>query len=342
MFQRKILKKVKNLTKDNVKNYYILNILLADGQTVLVGLRYDKKENNYSKIIPILDKTKQWEITPIFVERIDDKRTLIRGGAITSGKEFNILIVGCGSVGSNLIFQLAQTGFKNLTIVDYDKLSEDNIYRHFLGKSRGEKEKQKASLMKKEIESRYDEMNIIDINEDIFTLLETKKINLSDYSLIISAIGDINKERILNKYVIKEKVPIIYTWVEAYGIGGHAVLINNSEKGCYNCLITGDLRCKVNFAGKSEIPFVKNFGGCLGTFTPYGSMDSMQTAIVSARLAYEYLIQGIKYNRVFSWKGDGRLFLENGYIVDKSFDDFNQGIGERRDIEFEGCVYCSD
>lgn len=336
------IKKIKNLTKENIKNYYILDILLADGQKILIGLMYDKDNVLDRGDIPILDNKKEWDVVPIFIERIDDKRSLVRGGAITTGKDFRILVVGCGSIGSNLIFQLAQTGFKNLTIVDYDKLSEDNIYRHFLGKVRSKKEKDKALLMKEEIESKYNEMNINAINYDIFTLLENNKLKLSEYSLVISALGDVNKERLLNKYLIRSNIPTIYTWVEAYGIGGHAVFINNEGPGCYNCLITEDLRCKVNFAEKSDRPFVKNFGGCLGTFTPYGSMDAMQTAIIAARIAYDCLIKNIKYNRVLSWKGNEEIFKENGYSVNESFKKFNKGFGERDDIEFQGCVYCND
>ncbi|WP_300351562.1 ThiF family adenylyltransferase [Clostridium sp.] len=336
------IKRIKDLTKENIKNYYILDILLADGQKILVGLMYEKDNVLDKGDIPILENTKEWNIVPIFIERIDDKKSLIRGGAITTGKDFRILIIGCGSIGSNLIFQLAQTGFKNLTIVDYDQISEDNIYRHFLGKVRNKKEKDKALLMKEEIESKYDEMNINAINDDIFNLIESNKLKLSEYSLVISALGDVNKERLLNKYLIKASIPTIYTWVEAYGIGGHAIFINNQEKGCYNCLITDDLGCKVNFAAKSDRPFVKNFGGCLGTFTPYGSMDAMQTAIIASRVAYNYLIKDIKYNRVISWKGNNEIFVENGYKVNEAFNNFNKGFGEREDIDFQGCGYCND
>ncbi len=335
-----------NLTKNNRNNYYILNILLADGQNVLIGLKYEniadgkKLPKNREKEIPIIDNYNDMKITPIFIERIDDNKTLVRGGAITNGKEFSILVIGCGSVGSDIIFQLGRSGYKNITIVDDDIFREGNIYRHFLGKSRVKKDKKKVFLMKKELEDRYDEVNITAYDNNIFSLLEKNIINLKDFSLVISAIGDVNKERLLNKYILKAKVPIIYSWVEAYGLGGHAVLINNT--GCYNCLITDELRCKVNFAGKSEKPFVKNHGGCLGTFTPYGGIDSMQTAIITLRLVHETLVNGLKRNKVVSWKGNEKLFIDNGYTIDKCYYDFKTDMGERSDITFEGCAYCND
>ena len=329
---------IRRLTKENNQSYYLLDIMLQGNQNVLIGLKYDNKSNK--KIAPILDVDNDFKVTPIYIERVDDKKVLVRGGAITSGDEFKILVIGCGSVGSDIIFQLTRSGFKNITIVDKDFLSQNNIYRHFLGKSRGEKNTSKAKLMKKELENRYDELDIQAHESNIFDMLEKKEIRLEEYALVISAVGDVNSERLLNKYIIKAKVPVIYTWVEAYGISGHAVFIN--KKGCYNCLFTEELICKVNFAGKSDVPYVKNFGGCLGTYTPYGSMDSMQTAIMATKLAHDFLINQNYENRVFSWKGNIEDFLADGYSVRDSFYNFNRGLGERDDIKLDGCVYCND
>ncbi len=335
---------LKKISKPSRQSYYILNILLADGQTVFIGLRYDNKSylKNENTMPIILDENNDAEVKPIYIERLDDKRSLVRGGAITNGDDFSILVIGCGSVGSDVISQLARSGFKNITIVDYDKYSQDNIYRHFLGKSRNETDKYKSILMKKELTNRYDDIKIDTFQENIFDLLEKSQIDLKDYSLIISAIGDINKERLLNKYILNCDTPIIYTWVEAFGLGGHAVLTNNGDKGCYNCLMTEDLRFRVNFAGKSDKPFVENFGGCLGTFTPYGSMDSMQTAIIANRLSHDCIINKIKGNKILSWKGNCELFEKNGYTVSETYKNFNNVTGIRNDIEFNGCEYCND
>ena len=44
-----------------------------------------------------------------------------------------ILIIGCGSIGGHVICELAKAGYEDLTIVDYEKLTEENIFRHVLG-----------------------------------------------------------------------------------------------------------------------------------------------------------------------------------------------------------------
>lgn len=338
------IKKLEELTKDAIRTYYLLDIVLATKEKVLVGLIYTKKDTVHdkkNKLIPILECKEDFNITPIYIARIDDNKTLSRGGAITNGKEFDILVIGCGSIGSDIVFQLARSGFKNITLVDNDKLSEENIYRHFLGKNRGGKEKSKAKLLKIEFEKRYDEMNIVAFDKNIFSLLENGEIDLNKYSLVITAIGDMNKERLISKYILSTNTPIIYTWVEAYGIGGHAVLTNNmGKKGCYNCCIDKELNNVINFAGKSDKPYVKNFGGCLGTFTPYGGVDAMQTALLTVRLAHECLVDEIRENKIFSWKGDCSEFVKQGYTLSKAYYNFNIGFGERKEIKLEGCKYC--
>ena len=44
-----------------------------------------------------------------------------------------ILVIGCGSIGGYLIWELVKSGFEDLMIVDDDLLSEENIFRHLLG-----------------------------------------------------------------------------------------------------------------------------------------------------------------------------------------------------------------
>jgi molybdopterin/thiamine biosynthesis adenylyltransferase len=38
-----------------------------------------------------------------------------------------IIVYGAGSIGSHLVMGLAKTGFKNITVIDYDVIEEDNL-----------------------------------------------------------------------------------------------------------------------------------------------------------------------------------------------------------------------
>ncbi|GKX66894.1 ThiF family adenylyltransferase [Inconstantimicrobium mannanitabidum] len=333
---------INGLTKVRNNYYYLLNIPLITGESVLIGLWYYKLvDKNIIKGVPILNNQSMYDIRPIVPIRIDDERLLKRGGAIINGKESNILLIGCGSVGSDLLFLLARSGYKKITIVDADKLDVANTYRHFLGYNKSSTFLPKVDLLKTELEERYRGLKVNSINKDIFNALKTGEVELEKFNLIICAIGDVNQERLLNKYIIKTNTPAIFTWVEAYGIGGHALLINHDSKGCYNCYINDDLTNKINFSGKSNRPFVNNFDGCLGTFTKYGSMDSMQTANIAGRLAMELLQNKVEGNKLVSWKGYSQEFIDNGYTLSNSYYDFNAGIGERHIDISNGCKVCN-
>lgn len=333
---------INRLTKNRNNYYYLLSIPLITGESVLIGLWYCKlADKTIINEAPILNKQPIYDIRPIAALRIDDERLLKRGGAISNGKESNILLIGCGSVGSDLLFLLARSGYKKFTILDSDKLEIANTYRHFLGYNKSSTFLPKVDLLKTELEERYRELEVNSINKDIFEALKTGEVELEKFDLIISAIGDVNQERLLNKHIIKTKTPAIFTWVEAYGIGGHALLINHNSKGCYNCYINDDLTNKINFAGKSNKPFVNNFDGCLGTFTKYGSIDSMQTANIAGRLAMDLLQNEVQGNKLISWKGYSQEFIDNGYTLANSYYDFNVGIGERHIDVGNGCKVCN-
>ena len=217
----------------------------------------------------------------------------------------------------------------------------ENSYRHFLGMNQAFKKEAKVKLLKEEMESRYPNIRIETLEENVLNLIKNKTIDFNQYNLIISAIGDPNIERVFNKLILETDTPAIFTWVEAYGIGGHTLLVNNSDKGCYECLFDKELNNYAAFADKSDKPYTKNINGCSGTFTPYGSMDSMQTALIASRLALKVINNEVTDNPLFSWRGDSEEFRKNGYETspryEKSLDDLQEG-----DINYirENCKCC--
>jgi len=315
------IEQLKTYAKNKNNYYYLLEIPLVTGQRVTIGLWYKKIEGRSTKSVPIIeyDPSQVFEILPIFIYREDDSSIIKRGGGITTNSR--ILLVGCGSIGSDILFLLARSGIKEFTIVDYDKLSVENSYRHFLGMNMAIKEKAKVDLLKKEIEKRYPNTNVEALNADILVAIRDKQVDLEKFTLIIFAIGDPNIERKLNELVLKTNTPAIFTWVEAYGIGGHALLVNITEKGCYECLIKEDLSNYAAFAGKSDRPYTMNINGCSGTFTPYGGVDSMQTALMATRLALNVVRGETTENCLVSWKGQAKQFRENGFSTSPRYEE---------------------
>jgi molybdopterin/thiamine biosynthesis adenylyltransferase len=312
--------RIKEFCVNKNNYYYLIRIPLLTGDCALIGLWYKKIVHGLSKKVnPLIDETfaNAFEITPLFVYRDDEETLIERGGGVN--KDLNTLLIGCGSVGSDLLFLLARSGINKFTLVDNDKLRIENSYRHFLGMDKSIENISKVKLLKDEMESRYPNSNIHTLEEDALVAIEYGELNLNDYDLIIVAIGDPNTERKLNEFISKSSTPAIFTWVEAYGVGGHALMVNNGDKGCYECLIDDKLSMFPSFAGKSDVPFIKTMNGCTTSFTPYGSVDSMETAILASRLVLRYLNNEIKGNPLISWKGSSKAFEESGYQTSERY-----------------------
>jgi len=338
------LAKIMNFSRNKKRYFYLLRIPLLTGDQAIIGLRYEKVNHALSKrVVPLIDEdvADDFKVTPLFVIQNDETTLIERGGGIQ--KTPNILLVGCGSVGSDLLFILARSGVKQFTLVDNDKLNIENSYRHFLGMNKSLEGETKVKLLKEEIESRYPNMKIQTIENEVLSAIESGEIDLDNFDLIVVAIGDPNIERKINEFILKSSTTAIFTWVEAYGIGGHAIVVNNGGKGCYECLIDDELVMYSSFAGKSDVPFIKNINGCAGSFTPYGSMDSMETALLASRLVLRYLDDNLRGNPLVSWKGSSKLFEENGFLTSdrykNSSDILNQDLYGYID---EGCKICSN
>src|SRR5699024_9970438 len=137
----------------------------------------------------------------------------------------------CGSIGSDLLFLLARSGIKQFTLIDDENLEIENSYRHFLGMDKSFNRKSKVELLKGEFEKRYPNAQINVIKNEVLTAIENGGISLNDFDLILVAIGNPNVERRLNYHIVNSPTPAVFTWVEAYGIGGHALVVNNSKSG---------------------------------------------------------------------------------------------------------------
>lgn len=337
------MSKIMKFSMNKKRYFYLLRIPLLTGEQTIIGLWYEKVNLSLSRRVnPLIDDSfaHDFNVTPLFVFRNDDTTLIERGGGVQ--KPLNALLIGCGSVGSDLLFMLARSGIKHFTLIDNDKLEIENSYRHFLGMNKSIESKTKVKLLKEEFENRYPNVQIQTIENEAVDTIENGEIDLNNFDLILVAIGDPNIERRLNKLILESSTPAIFTWVEAYGIGGHALVVNNGGKGCYECLIDNELRMYSSFADKSDVPFIKNMNGCAGSFTPYGSIDSMETALLASRLVLRYLDNDINGNPLVSWKGSSKIFVENGFLTSDRYK-LSTDILNQDDCEYinNSCKICS-
>jgi len=321
----------------------VLQLPRPSGGSALFGILYKGVE----KCHPLLQGGRAQHLTPLELDRRDKGYLMPRGGANTKLQEKRLALIGCGSVGSFIALELVRTGVLNLTLIDHDILTSENTFRHVLGKEAWGMRKVEA--LKEEIERKLPYARIQTIAERVEKALATSMFELSSYDLIVVALGDDTVSLYLNEILRTEAnaPPVVFTWLEPYGIGGHALLIGNSNhKGCLECLFTpisgdeGLYYNRASFAASGQ-SFAKDVSGCGSLFTPYGSTDALQTALLASRLATDALLGETCGNPLLSWKGNDREFIRAGFKLSNRYTLTEEDLYKQRyDYHNPKCPVC--
>lgn len=147
-----------------------------------------------------------------------------------------VMLVGIGSIGSQLAIQLAKSGIKNFILIDYQKLEIENIIKHELTLKDIHRYKTKALREK-----------LLQINPCISCITCETHIENQEFinklgkeyirksSVIISTIDDDNASYILDGLCLEMNKIVIY--VNAfYKAKAGVVAISNKKMACLDCL----------------------------------------------------------------------------------------------------------
>ncbi len=293
----------------------ILGLPRPRGGTILIGISFSGVTGGH----PLLSGRVSNPAVPIQIKRYDRDYLLNRGGGQTKLDKSRILVVGCGAVGGIVTLALAQTGIRYLTLVDPDILQIENIFRHILGKKA--LYQPKVTALKEEIESKYPYISVTTHQNYIQELIQKELIHLSRFDLAIFATGNHTVELYINDLLHQQsQSPItIFTWLEPYGIGGHALLTHPNNPGCFRCLFNSKttdtpFRNQSAFAAYGQ-SFSRDDLGCGNLYMPYSALDAQKTAMLAVQLALDGLTGSELGNPILSWKGNNENFIAAGFQV---------------------------
>ena len=305
----------KFMQKCNNDLLLIFDLKQPDGITNMLGvLIEDYIINREAEVLQIHSCKK---LLPCYVKRGDKEFLLNRGGGLTNLSNKKVLVIGCGSIGGYLLSELVKTGISEIMLVDDDVLKEENIYRHFLGMEYIGRYKTKGIVdyLSKNIPG----VNITCLEEKIEDAVYDGNIVLSDYELIISAVGNHNVNRWINEQMMQQaelNTPVIYLWNEVLGIGNHVAIISTKYPGCYECFFDrdeyGNIYDKTSFCEKGQ-SFSKKLMGCSSSFLPFSSTNSVTTVIMGMEVIRHYFEENIAENYLISNKGNDFYFTKAGY-----------------------------
>jgi molybdopterin/thiamine biosynthesis adenylyltransferase len=316
--------RLRKLTKGRCKGqeYVAVGIPRPSGGTTIFGIRFDGVGN----VHPLLENGTAERLVPIRLDRLERSYLVPRGGGEAELGSKRVLLAGCGSVGGYLALELARAGVLELTLVDPDVLNIENTFRHVLGwKYWGQN---KVEGLKTEIEAKLPYARVNAVRNTLQGALAEGSVDPAAFDLVVCALGNPTVELAFDEYLrrLPAHPPAMYTWLEPFGIGGHAMVSGNVPGGCFACLYTSPVEGEDGLFNRAAFsvpdparPFSRAISGCGSLHTPYGSMDASRTAVLAAGLAVDVLACREQGNPLLSWKGDATHYLLAGYEPSNRF-----------------------
>lgn len=280
------------------------------------------------KVHPLLDDKIEGGFGGILVNRMDKAYLFPRGGVKENPLNKKVCIIGCGAIGGAIVQELAKAGITDLTLIDPDVFSKDNLYRHVLGMPYIGLFK--VNALKDKLEKDLPHVNISAIAAPFEKVAREKKVDFPKFDLVIDATAVVAVSSSICRFFINDHpgVPLMHVWLEALGVGGHAMVTNNGGKGCYKCLYTSldpetGIYNRASFAAPGQ-NFAKSMFGCAGRFTPFSSLDAQKTAILAVELGLKILSGEENGNPLLSWKGSDKFLLDSGFKLSDRYKNFTE------------------
>lgn len=217
-----------------------------------------------------------------------------------------ILLIGCGTLGSNLLPMLIKSGAgfsQPLTIVDSDKYGEENFSRHYLGlpsvgKNKAEEMKDAMLSQCRGMNGGVSDLKIVAITknfEDAFG-----EDNELPYDIILDTTGNEAFSNYLGRRLCKMQKMPLYICGYIYG-RSHAVctsVIKDTQKAC--------LKCIDDFAKETLLPKLPDdeyiVDSCNSVYIPFPITASISAANLMMTALFKSLQKNSSQESVFWWQ----------------------------------------
>jgi len=201
----------------------------------------------------------------------------------------NILLIGAGTIGSNLANMLVRNGGGadingSLSIIDNDNFEPCNFSRHFLGlNSTG---LSKAEALRNELIRIAPFCNIFSVNESVYTSTVFNK----QFDLIIDTTGEEALSIWLHEKLYNQNTVVISTWVRGRGEAVESFVLNSRDNGCHQCFRMSDSAIK--YYGE-EFPLR---GSCGSVFVPFSISASVYASLLTIEIINKWIVGDLVHN----------------------------------------------
>ena len=223
-----------------------------------------------------------------------------------------VAVVGCGSLGSEIVTLLAKAGVGNLTIVDGGSLEWANIGRHSLGAAHVSMNK--ATAMKALLAETLPHTNVDAVGTPLGFHDKTLIEKLMSADVLVSATGSWSAASLSNALWIDTGIAsdMIVAWMEAHAIAAHSVhLSNNPAHACLQCGYSATGAPLLPVTQWADDPTLK-VPACGGVFMPYGPVGLSRAAALAVEQCIELLMGQKRDNNHRIWVGEKKHLQDAG------------------------------
>lgn len=153
-------------------------------------------------------------------------------------------------------------------MVDNEYLSAENVARHYCGYDLiGLRKTRSIQFM---LCHHNPNISCQCLNDDIHYILDHEVKQFENYGIIVVAVANLSVEHHIVEYVNKGiiKQPVIILWMEPYGMGGHALLVNKKQDLYEELFSKKDLQFQYGIVKNPE-RYLKREAGCESSYMPY-------------------------------------------------------------------------
>ena len=291
-----------------------------------------------------------WKVVPLLIQRYSKQYLLERAGGDIRILNKKVMVVGCGSIGSEIAAQLARTGISELSLVDPDVFTPDNLFRHRLGEDKiglyargGKYEEQyvpnsKSKLLAEQLSAEVPYLSVL-AYPDAFDAIPDSLINNQDVIVVATGIPAVDMAVNQRVKVLLQK-PLVFAWLESMGVGGHVLSSPSYASGCLECLYSSKegllfhSRYALLASGQK---FSRNLTGCGGAFTPFSHLDAVRTAVMASRTVVDLLCGNMQKSVLYSWKRNEAIAAQ---VTDR-FREMGE-YSETDDMSTPFCAVCAN
>lgn len=190
--------------------------------------RKPKLRLRHGDVIGIQDLLELYAIQRLRTLRLDSaaSRSVINTHNLI-GKR--VVVVGCGAIGGGVARLFAKAGVGRIDLVDQELLGWENIRRHELGgRSVG---LLKVDALASDLRKDFPEIaKVRSYPNTIQDLIVSGNNILEGADLIVAMTGSLHADNYIEELARQSSrpVPVVFGWMEAWGVAGHALLLSGS------------------------------------------------------------------------------------------------------------------